>query len=253
MLRRTEVRLHINGFLPGAPRTEIPLTPRSFATTPDDSAASDCLFHPPSEEDDVVARSHPTNRSQPALDSLLCCRSNRASAESSPDRRSSRSRHSHRKPPILSPGRNRDTCFQRPKSPSANQAQRSGDSLLQPDLVAKFLPLPRLQKSSHLQGFAPPTSPYCRRVVANPINSLSFHGLCSPPRSPTLRFRPRFTEEGPTSFRLLASDEQPHSELASESPPKIPSSIHLNSIPASGFGRCLRGLSEAQNHQGKPC
>jgi hypothetical protein len=40
MLRRTEVRHHINGFLPGAPRTEVPLTPRSFATTLEEPAAS---------------------------------------------------------------------------------------------------------------------------------------------------------------------------------------------------------------------
>jgi hypothetical protein len=40
-----------------------------------------------------------------------------------------------------------------------------------------------LQKSSHLQGFAPPTSPYHCRVVANSPSGLSFHGLCSPPRS----------------------------------------------------------------------
>jgi hypothetical protein len=45
-------------------------------------------------------------------------------------------------------------------------------------------------KSSHLQGFAPPTSPYCCGIVANTHSSLSFHGLCSPSRSPTIRFRP---------------------------------------------------------------
>jgi len=66
MLRRTEVRHHINGFLPGAPRTEIPLTPRSFATTLEEPAASD-RFSPSAFRRRRRRSMEPSGRPKPAV------------------------------------------------------------------------------------------------------------------------------------------------------------------------------------------
>jgi hypothetical protein len=66
MLRRTEVRHHINGFLLGAPRTEIPLAPRSFATTLEEPAASDCLS-PPAFRRRRRRSMEPSGRPKPAI------------------------------------------------------------------------------------------------------------------------------------------------------------------------------------------
>jgi len=103
----------------------------------------------------------------------------------------------HRSARLSAPVENPQSCctaeaaphaFDRPKPPSANRASVLVHRL-RIRLVAKADSLASHQKSSHLQGFAPPTSPYCLQVVSNPIDSLFFHGLCSPSRSYMFRLR----------------------------------------------------------------
>ena len=59
--------------------------------------------------------------------------------------------------------------------------------------------------TGRLQGFTPPTSPYCVDCFQY-RHSLSFHGLCSPPRRRSLRFVPTTSRrpEHTTKPKLLA-------------------------------------------------
>jgi hypothetical protein len=177
-----------------------------------------------SRRSNTAARNLPASRSQPPSSSPPLCRSIEALHRypTRPPRRSRRVFPS--KSPVL-PCRRDDTARLSAVETALKQTGLAFQSpRRQSHLVAKMRPSPRLRKSSHLQGFAPPMSPYCRQVVANLIDSLSFHGLCSPPRSRILRFRPasgkadRLSSVGPE----LPSAQRAGGRAASEtSPPRF--------------------------------
>jgi len=105
-------------------------------------------------------------------------------------------RHAHPAPEVRLRGR-------RPRAPSRNRPRPKprttpARSNRRSDASGPF----ETVRSGRLQGLAPPTSPLCRRHRCRYLDTRSFHGLCSSPRSLALR-------TSPTECRGRASTARP--------------------------------------------